>query len=42
MIYALVEYVNRYGKISVKGFSSKEDTDKFVEKIKGEYLVTIL
>lgn len=42
MIYALVEYVNRYGNISVKGFSSKEETDNFVSKLKKEYIVTIL
>lgn len=42
MIYALVEYINRYGRISVKAFTCEEDVDKFVAKIKGEYLVTVL
>ena len=45
MIYALVEYVNKYGKITVKSFLNKETTNEFVarlEKRKVEYLVTIL
>ena len=45
MIYALVEYINRNGEISVKGFTSKEQTDKFVANLKNRnanYLVTLL
>lgn len=45
MIYAMVEYINKNGKISLKGFSDKETTDKFVARLeerKCEYLVTIL
>jgi hypothetical protein len=42
MIYALVEYINRYGKISMKAFTCQKDVDKFTERLKGEYFVTIL
>ncbi len=45
MIYSLVEYVNKYGKISLKAFTNKADTDEFVKKLEKrncEYLVTIL
>ena len=45
MIYALVEYINRNGKVTVKGFTSKEQADKFVANLKNRnanYLVTLL
>lgn len=42
MIYALVEYINRNGKISMKAFTTKEDTDAFVAKLKTEYIVTVI
>lgn len=45
MIYALVEYINKNGKISIKGFSNKEATDRFVAKLESrnaEYLVTLI
>ena len=43
MIIALVEYVNRYGKISMKSFTKENELEKFISKLaaKGtEYLVT--
>lgn len=45
MIYALIEYVNKYGKVAAKAFLNKETADEFVarlEKRKIKYLVTIL
>lgn len=42
MIYGMVEYINRNGKITVKAFSSKEDLESFVKKLKTEYLITLL
>lgn len=43
MIIALVEYINKYGKISMKSFTKQAELDKFIAKLdsKGtEYLVT--
>ena len=43
MIIALVEYINRYGKISMKSFTKQAELDKFIAKLdnKGtEYIVT--
>ena len=43
MIIALVEYINRYGKISMKSFTKQDELDKFVAKLdskRTEYLVT--
>lgn len=43
MIIALVEYVNRYGKISMKSFTDETDLAAFVKKLetKGtQHLVT--
>lgn len=42
MIYALVEYINKNGRITVKGFSTKEETEKFVARLKTEYIVTVM
>lgn len=42
MIYALVEYINRYGNISIKAFKTAEEVEKFTAKLKSEYIVTIL
>lgn len=45
MIFALVEYINRYGKISLKAFSSEEETNAFVAKLEQKntkYLVTLI
>lgn len=44
-VYAMVEYINRYGKISIKGFADYETTRAFVERLatrKAKYLLTIL
>ena len=41
-IYAIIEYINRYGKISVKMTTSEEETKEFVAKLKKEYMVTVL
>lgn len=41
-IYGMVEYINRYDRISVKMFRTKEELETFVAKLKKEYLVTIL
>lgn len=45
MIYSMVEYVNKNGKLSLKMFANKADTDKFVESLEKrncEYLLTVL
>lgn len=45
MIYALVEYVNRNGKLTVKGFVNKAKTEAFVnglEKRNVDYILTVL
>lgn len=42
MIYALIEYVNRNGKVTVKGFKTKEETERFAAKLKTEYVITVL
>lgn len=45
MIYAMIEYINRNGKISVKGFSDKESTEKFAKRLEGRnvnYIMTVL
>ena len=45
MIYSMVEYVNKYGKISLRAFTNKVDTDAFVARLEKrgcEYLVTVL
>ena len=45
MIYSMVEYVNKYGKISVKAFANKVDTEEFVARLEKrgcEYLLTVL
>lgn len=42
MIIALVEYINKYGKILMKSFTKQAELDKFIAKLdsKGtEYLV---
>ena len=41
-IYAIIEYINRYGKISVKMTTSEEETNEFTAKLKKEYIVTVL
>lgn len=43
MIIALVEYINRYGKISMKSFTKESELEKFILKLKAkgaEHLVT--
>lgn len=43
MIIALVEYVNRYGKISMKSFTDEADLATFVKKLETKgtrYIVT--
>lgn len=45
MIIALVEYINRNGKISVKAFSNEEKLQEFVGKLEAKgtkHLVTRL
>lgn len=45
MIIALVEYINRYGKISMKAFTNEKDLNEFVGKLekKGtKHLVTMM
>ena len=45
MIYAMIEYINRNGKISVKGFSDKESTEAFAKRLEGRnvnYILTVL
>lgn len=45
MIYAMIEYINRNGKISVKGFSDKESAEKFAKRLEGRnvnYIMTVL
>lgn len=33
MIIALVEYINRYGNITVKSFSTEETLNKFISRL---------
>lgn len=43
MIIALVEYINRYGNISMKSFTKETDLEKFITKLESKnmkYLVT--
>lgn len=43
MIIALVEYINRYGNISMKSFTKETELEKFISKLKAKntkYLVT--
>ena len=43
MIIALVEYINRYGNISMKSFTKEADLEKFITKLESKnvkYLVT--
>ena len=43
MIMALVEYINRYGNISMKSFTKETDLEKFIAKLESKnvkYLVT--
>ena len=43
MIIALVEYMNRYGKISMKSFTKENELNAFINKLKTKgtkYLVT--
>lgn len=45
MIYAMVEYVNKNGNLTVKGFPSKAKTDSFInslEKRNVRYILTVL
>ena len=42
MIYALVTYTNRNGKVTIKGFKTKEETERFAAKLKTEYIITVL
>ena len=44
-IIALVEYINKYGKISVKGFGTEDGLKKFIDRLEVrcvEYLLTRL
>ena len=43
MIIAMVEYINKYGRITVKGFADEEKLNKFVSGLAArgtEYIVT--
>lgn len=43
MIIALVEYVNRYGKITLKAFADEKELEAFVKKLEAkgtDHLVT--
>lgn len=43
MIIALVEFMNKYGNISMKSFTKEADLEKFIAKLESrnaEYLVT--
>lgn len=43
MIIALVEYMNRYGKISMKSFTKENELNVFINKLESKgnkYLVT--
>ena len=45
MIYAMVEYVNKNGRLTVKGFSNKENTDLFIRSLENrnvDYILTVL
>ena len=45
MIYAMIEYINRNGMIFVKGFSNKENAEKFAKRLDGrnvKYIMTVL
>lgn len=45
MIYAMVEYVNKNGRLTVKGFSSKANTDSFIKSLENrnvDYILTVL
>ena len=43
MIIALVEYINKNGRIAVKGFGSESDLNKFTQRLEArgvEYILT--
>lgn len=45
MIYAMIEYINRNGKISVKGFADKESAEKFAKRLESrnvDFILTVL
>ncbi len=50
MIYALIEYINKYGRVSMKSVQSEKELTEFQKKLDeriakgtcGGYLITVL